>query len=348
VLCKNVAFVDKYVDTRDRSLLLRVLRYTGYVCRHATAAQVKALVETYVDSSRKGELLALLERADGARAARVSAPARSPRLSAHAGASPVERRCTGRCTVLSHLFPQSSAAQDVSMDAVSSAAKPAAAPAPAPVKLPKAGGAGALEIDAYLHTLVISLAAQAPELLPAAGEAARELLSALAPHNRRTLDFFQARAWATLALAAEGASGGSEGLAALVPSLLAAHRTATLRHDEYGQAVALTTLLRAHVVGRDYEAASSLLSKAVFPEAASSAQLVRYLYYTGRVRAVTMQYAEAHTALLQVRLPAAAHPPPARRPLTPPVLLRRRAARRPPPRCTSVRASSSLTSSCGC
>ena len=110
----------------------------------------------------------------------------------------------------------------------------------------------------------------------------------------------QARASHYLALAAEAQAGGPRGApAALRPRFLAAYRTACLRHDEVGQATLVNILLRSYLSHREVEAASALLGKVKFPEAASGAHLVRFLYYTGRVRAVQLEYSEAHAALLQ-------------------------------------------------
>ncbi len=96
---------------------------------------------------------------------------------------------------------------------------------------------------------------------------------------------------------------------ALRPRFLAAYRTACLRHDETGQATLINILLRSFLAHREVEAAAALLSKVKFPDAASGAHLVRFLYYTGRVRAVQLEYSEAHAALLQAsrKAPPSAH-----------------------------------------
>ena len=83
--------------------------------------------------------------------------------------------------------------------------------------------------------------------------------------------------------------------------LLAAHRTACLRHDEIGQvssefvsslqqklnlseppqATLLNLLLRNFIHYNLYDQASKLVSKTTFPESASNNQFVRYLFYRG-------------------------------------------------------------------
>ena len=76
-----------------------------------------------------------------------------------------------------------------------------------------------------------------------------------------------------------------------------------------GQATLINLLLRSYISHKEFAAASALLSKVSFPEAASGAHLVRFLYYTGRVKAVQLEYSEAHAALLQAsrKAPPSAH-----------------------------------------
>ena len=173
-----------------------------------------------------------------------------------------------------------------------------------PVPLPKPSAACAPEVAAYMHVLALSMLSRGGAWA-ALRTQALSLIDALVAANRRTCDFFTVRAYALLALACErgGAAGAGEAPApapaALREMLLAAHRTATLRHDEYGQAVLLNLVLRSLLRGRLYEAAGKLLARAAFPEAASNAQLVRFLYMRGRVQAVALQYAEAHASLTQ-------------------------------------------------
>lgn len=200
----------------------------------------------------------------------------------------------------------SSAAAAVSSPSAATASQPsqsptsgAAAPA-AQAKLPKPNGPAAVELEVYLQLLALSML-EAQQKWTELGEGATKLLQYLSEFNRRTLDFFQARAWSLVALAYERQGGGPAGLVPMRPSLITAHRTACLRHDEYGQSVLINILLRSYVETKEIDSAASLLSKASFPESASNAQLVRKLYYEGRVKAVQLQYSESHAALMQVR-----------------------------------------------
>ena len=179
---------------------------------------------------------------------------------------------------------------------------------------PKAGrpsSAAAMEVEVYLLVLALSMLSAAgawPELAVGADR----VIEYAARANRRTLDAFTARCYTYLALAREhvAAAGGASGEdeAALRPKLLAAHRTAVLRHDEIGAATLLNLLLRSLIRARDYSAASKLLARAPFPEAASPAQLTRYLYYKGRIVAVArLDYSAALATLQQSARKAPSH-----------------------------------------
>ena len=90
--------------------------------------------------------------------------------------------------------------------------------------------------------------------------------------------------------------------------LLAAHRTATLRHDEDLQSTLINLLLRNYFNHNLLDQADKLVSKSTFPESAGNAQLARYLYYLGRIRAVQLNYSEAHENLQQaIRRAPSAH-----------------------------------------
>ena len=78
-------------------------------------------------------------------------------------------------------------------------------------------------------------------------------------------------------------------MANLRPTLLAAHRTACLQHDEVGQATLLNLLLRSLLAEDQVEQAYLLVSKTNFPEKASNNQFCRYLYYTGRISALQLE-----------------------------------------------------------
>ena len=80
---------------------------------------------------------------------------------------------------------------------------------------------------------------------------------------------------------------------------LAAQRTASLRHDDETQASLINRLLRNYIYYSLYDQADKLVSKTTFPASAGNPQHARYHYYLGRIKAVQLNYSEAHTNLQQ-------------------------------------------------
>ena len=79
------------------------------------------------------------------------------------------------------------------------------------------------------------------------------------------------------------------------------YRTASLRHDTITQATVLNLLLRNYLEYNLYDQANKFISNInEFRDvAASSNQHARYLYYTGRIKAVQLDYSDAYTHLSQ-------------------------------------------------
>ncbi|TPX56637.1 hypothetical protein PhCBS80983_g04383 [Powellomyces hirtus] len=124
---------------------------------------------------------------------------------------------------------------------------------------------------------------------------ASELVETIQALNRRTLDQLAGRIYFYYARFYEL----SDRLTEARPLLLAAQRTATLRHDDDTQATLLNLLLRSYLHFNLYEQADKLVSKAVFPEAASNNQIARHMYYLGRIKAMQLDYTASHRHLLQ-------------------------------------------------
>jgi 26S proteasome regulatory subunit N3 len=121
------------------------------------------------------------------------------------------------------------------------------------------------------------------------------LLALIHQLNLRCLDAVQARGFFFLSLAAERLGS----LPSIRERLMLTYRTCVLSHDISGQATLLNLLLRNYLKNNLYEQADALLSKATFPESeVSNNQHARYLYYSGRVRAVQLNYTESYRLLL--------------------------------------------------
>ncbi|KAJ1966418.1 26S proteasome non-ATPase regulatory subunit [Dispira parvispora] len=115
--------------------------------------------------------------------------------------------------------------------------------------------------------------------------------------NRRTLDPVAAKVYFYYARFYEVQGKLSE----IRPVLLRTLRTATLSRDTELQATVLNLLLRNLLHYKLYEQAEKLASKTVFPETASNAQMARYMYYMGRIKAIQLDYTAAHTFLQQAQ-----------------------------------------------
>ncbi|GAA6020952.1 hypothetical protein JCM11491_001560 [Sporobolomyces phaffii] len=126
---------------------------------------------------------------------------------------------------------------------------------------------------------------------------ATQLIEKFSALNRRTLDQLMSKVyfyWVRL----HELSG--DDTSALRPTLLAAQRTASLRHDDDLQATLLPLLLRNYLEHGMYEQADRLVSKTSFPEGtAQNSQLARWYYYVGRIRAIQLDYSAANASLLQ-------------------------------------------------
>lgn len=126
-------------------------------------------------------------------------------------------------------------------------------------------------------------------------ECSTALIAWLKSMNRRTLDVFLARAYFDFSHAYE--------LKGRLPDVraenLAAYRTACLRHDVLTQATLLNLLLRDYLACNLYEQALKLVSKTTFPESRPNSQYARYLYYIGQIKAVQLEYSDAHSKLMQ-------------------------------------------------
>lgn len=120
--------------------------------------------------------------------------------------------------------------------------------------------------------------------------------------NRRTLDSLAARVYFYYSLFYENTAPLPPSPVATVISirqnLLAALRTATLRKDQDIQATVTTLLLRNYLSTSHISQADLLIKNTSFSWAASNNQIARYLYYLGRIRAIQLNYSEAHDHLV--------------------------------------------------
>ncbi|KAG6377422.1 diphenol oxidase-A2 [Boletus reticuloceps] len=181
---------------------------------------------------------------------------------------------------------------DQSMD-VDAAAQPngpvASTPSPKPTSDPVP------EVEIYFRLLLIHHLHASKDNYAKSVELSKETVDKIQQLNRRSMDPIAAKIWFALERSYE--LGGE--LADARPMLLAAQRTAALRHDDDTQASLINRLLRSYLHYNLYDQADKLVSKTTFPASASNPQLARYHYYLGRIKAVQLNYSAAHTNLQQ-------------------------------------------------
>ena len=115
--------------------------------------------------------------------------------------------------------------------------------------------------------------------------------------NRRTMDLIAAKSYFYLSLFSEALPSQPTPLLTIRPKLLAALRSAVLRKDPETQASVTVLLLRNYLATSDVNLADLLDSQTQFPPTAANNTVCRYLYYTGRIRAIQLSYTAAHAAL---------------------------------------------------
>ncbi|KAJ5210363.1 hypothetical protein N7491_010169 [Penicillium cf. griseofulvum] len=157
------------------------------------------------------------------------------------------------------------------------------------------------EVDAYLSILVQIYLFDQREIQKGA-QFSTSLIERLRALNRRTLDSLAARVYFYYSLFFEQTAPLPPSPAAAVTTirqpLLAALRTAVLRKDVDTQATVMTLLLRNYLSTSHISQADLLISHNPFPVAASNNQIARYMFYLGRIRAIQLQYTEAHSHLI--------------------------------------------------
>jgi len=163
------------------------------------------------------------------------------------------------------------------------------------IKFPQLSKPYPPELEAYAVLILLVKLTDQKDDKQKALDCASKLVLWLKTLNRRTLDMFSARAYFYLSLAYERCGRLSE----IRPELLAAYRTACLRHDQMGQATLLNLLLRNYLAYNLYDQALKLVSKTSFPESRPNMQYARYLFYIGQIKAVQLEYSDSHSKLMQ-------------------------------------------------
>lgn len=113
--------------------------------------------------------------------------------------------------------------------------------------------------------------------------------------NSRTLDHFGAKAVYFISVAYE-ISGA---LPQLRQQMFDYYKECCLEQNAIGQATVLNIIIRSYLQQNLYEQARNFIQKTTFPESVSNNQYTRYLYYVGKIKAITLEYSEAAASLTQ-------------------------------------------------
>ncbi|KAL7989955.1 hypothetical protein Chor_012621 [Crotalus horridus] len=158
------------------------------------------------------------------------------------------------------------------------------------------------EVEAYLQLLLVIYLMNS-KLYQEAQKVSDDLMQKISLQNRCALDLVVAKCYYYHARIYEFLNKLD-----VVRSFLHARlRTATLRHDADGQATLLNLLLRNYLYYDLYDQAEKMISKSVFPEQANNNEWARYLYYTGRIKAIQLEYSEARRTMTNALRKAPQH-----------------------------------------
>lgn len=157
-------------------------------------------------------------------------------------------------------------------------------------------------MEAYLQLLVVIFLMNSKRYKEAQ-KISDDLMQKISTQNRRALDLVAAKCYYYHARVYEFL----DKLDVVRSFLHARLRTATLRHDADGQATLLNLLLRNYLHYNLYDQAEKLVSKSVFPEQANNNEWARYLYYTGRIKAIQLEYSEARRTMTNALRKAPQH-----------------------------------------
>ncbi|KAH7904895.1 PCI domain-containing protein, partial [Hygrophoropsis aurantiaca] len=196
---------------------------------------------------------------------------------------------TAKTTLLAWIPPPPTVESSMDVDATPavSDSTPSSPPTAEPVP----------EAEVYLRLLILHHLHTSKDTHAKSIELSHETVQKMQALNRRSMDPIAAKVWFTVERSYE--LGGE--LAAARPQVmfLAAQRIASLRHDDDTQASLINLLLRNYLHYSLYDQADKLVTKTTFPASAGNPQFARYHYSLGRIKAVQLNYTEAHTNLQQ-------------------------------------------------
>jgi len=283
---ENIKLIERGIQTKETRYLIRVMRNLFSTRKRLNDPVLKRLINYYYITSNvqadKEFLLSFIDLNAVSTAA----------IAATTSVAPMETDDT--LSKIEPLKGEPSSLSSTPMPTLTSSTSnvtPATPAAPLKTKLPSIV---LPEVDLYLSLLVLLFAIDKLKHKQAL-ILAEKMMEKIVSQNRRTLDVISAKCFFYYGRINE-ICGKLDSIRFTLHSRL---RTAILRNDYEGTAVLINVLLRSYLQFNLYDQALKLVSKSTFPLQASNNEWARYLFYTGRIKAMQLEYSEAHKNLVQ-------------------------------------------------
>jgi len=262
VLVDSLSLLKKGVAEREVSYILRALRRTSWVRRKVDVGNV----------CRVAKLMGLAETENASLLFAALGALKEAQDSERAAADAMEEDGSGAAP---------SPAKETSSSKRAIAAKSAT------LLLP--------EVEMYFYVLVTPMLVRRGRCDEAAKLAAHILARAKDFDFRPTIGALLRRLYHNFSLAHEKLGTLSE----IRGELIAAHRTACLRLDTGSQATLINLIIRNFLKCNMPDQAIKFSSKATFPDNAPNNELIRNLFYCGKLLAIQLDYTSAANKLIQ-------------------------------------------------
>lgn len=281
---ENIKLIERGIQTKETRYLIRVMRSLFSTRKRLNDPVLKRLINYYYITSHvqadKEFLLSFIDL-----------NAVSTAAVATTSVAPMETDDAFKSEPKTEPTSQAATPTLVSSGSSATPATPAVPTAPTKTKLPSIV---LPEVDLYLNLLMLLFAIDRKKYEKAL-ELSEKMMDKIVSQNRRSLDVIAAKCFFYYGRINE-LTGRLDKIRFILHSRL---RTAILRNDYEGTAVLINVLLRSYLQYNLYDQALKLVSKSTFPLQASNNEWARYLFYNGRIKAIQLEYSEAHKNLVQ-------------------------------------------------
>jgi len=151
-----------------------------------------------------------------------------------------------------------------------------------------------LEVELYISLLILVKLIDAKKIDQ--GKELADLLIAKVSKNqshRRSADPLNAKIYYYHSRIYEGIGQTNE----IRPIYMKCLRTTSIHNEIESESVLMNILLRNYMHSNLLDQAEKLVSKSQFPENANNNEWARYLYYTGRIKAIQLEYSDAQKTI---------------------------------------------------